>query len=129
MMVCLRMGKTYTAKTPLSDFKVSSLENPLLSKQMVTVKESQYLIPTYSWIIILMLNWTCSIVRISHFQCMSPNTWLTNYADFNTRLNHQLEKDVAAKFFSSSHDKDQETPWTQNPTVYKHSNFFKRKMN
>ena len=45
MMVCLQMGKTYTAKTPPGDFKVTTLENPLLSKQTVTVKESQYLIP------------------------------------------------------------------------------------
>ena len=40
-----------------------------------------------------------------------------------------LRKMLAAKFFSSSHDEDHETPWLQNPTVYKHSNFFKKKMN
>ena len=32
------MGKTYTAKTSLGDFKVTTLENPLLSKQAVTSK-------------------------------------------------------------------------------------------
>ena len=32
------MGKTYTEKTPLGDFKVTTLENPLLSKQVVTSK-------------------------------------------------------------------------------------------
>ena len=32
------MGKTYTAKTPPSDFKVTTPENPLLSKQAVTSK-------------------------------------------------------------------------------------------
>ena len=32
------MGKTYTAKTPQGDFKVTTLENPLLSKQAVTSK-------------------------------------------------------------------------------------------
>ena len=26
------------------------------------------------------------------------------------------------------HDEDHETPWLQNPTVYKHSSFLKRKM-
>jgi len=36
---------------------------------------------------------------------------------------------LAAKFFSSLHDEDHETPWSQNPKVYKHSSFFKRKMN
>ena len=39
MMICLWMGKTYTAKTPLDDFKVTTLENPLLSQQAVTSKE------------------------------------------------------------------------------------------
>ena len=37
------------AKTPPGDFKVITLENPLLSQQGVTSKKSQYLIPTYSW--------------------------------------------------------------------------------
>ena len=32
------MGKTYTAKTPLSDFKVTTSENPLLSQQVDTSK-------------------------------------------------------------------------------------------
>ena len=37
-MICLWMGKTYTEKTPLGDFKVTTSENPLLSKQVVTSK-------------------------------------------------------------------------------------------
>ena len=40
-----------------------------------------------------------------------------------------LRKMLATKFFSSSHDEDQEAPWSQNPTVYKHNSFFNRKMN
>ena len=32
------MEKTYTAKTPLGDFKVTTPENPLFSKQAVTSK-------------------------------------------------------------------------------------------
>ena len=38
-MICLRMGKTYTTKTPPGDFKITTPENPLLSKQAVTSKE------------------------------------------------------------------------------------------
>ena len=38
MVICLQMGKTYTAKTPLGDFKVITPENPLLLQQMVTSK-------------------------------------------------------------------------------------------
>ena len=37
-MICLQMEKTFTAKTPLGDFKVTTLKNPLLSKQTVTNK-------------------------------------------------------------------------------------------
>ena len=37
-VICFRMGKTNTAKTPLGDFKVTNPENPLLSQQAVTSK-------------------------------------------------------------------------------------------
>ena len=39
MMICLRMRKTYTTLIPPGDFKVTTPENPLLSKQVVTNKE------------------------------------------------------------------------------------------
>ena len=38
MVICLRMRKTYTTKTPPGDFKVTTPENPLLLKQAVTSK-------------------------------------------------------------------------------------------
>ena len=38
MMICFRMGRTYTAKTPPGDFKVITPENRLLSKHVVTSK-------------------------------------------------------------------------------------------
>ena len=38
MVICLRMRKTYTAKTPLGNFKATTPENPLLPKQAVTSK-------------------------------------------------------------------------------------------
>ena len=37
-MICFQMGKTYTEKTPLGDFKVTTPENLLLSKQAVISK-------------------------------------------------------------------------------------------
>ena len=37
-MICFRIEKTYTAKTPPGDFKVTTPENPLLSQQAVTSK-------------------------------------------------------------------------------------------
>ena len=38
MLIYLQMGKTYTEETPLGDFKVTILENPLLSQQAVISK-------------------------------------------------------------------------------------------
>ena len=38
MVICLLMGKISKAKAPLGDFKVTTLENPLLSQQAVTSK-------------------------------------------------------------------------------------------
>ena len=37
-VICLQIGKTSKAKTPPSDFKVTTFENPLLSQQAVTSK-------------------------------------------------------------------------------------------
>ena len=37
-LICLRMGKSYTTKTPPGDFKVTTPENSLLSQQAVTSK-------------------------------------------------------------------------------------------
>ena len=70
-VICLRMGKTYTAKTPPGDFKVTTPDNQLLLQQVVTSKGIQYLIPTYSWTYTPISNWTCSVVTIFPF-----NAWL-----------------------------------------------------
>ena len=124
------MGKTYTAKTLPGDFKVTIPENPLLSKQAVTNKG---ILVSYTNLQLnpypnTQLDLFCSD-NLS-FQCTAPSTWLTNDARIPVRdLITNLRRMLAAKFFSSSHDEDQETPWSQNPKVYKHSNFFKRKMN
>ena len=67
------------------------LRSPLLRihyyhNKRLQVKESQYLLPTYSWTLTLIPNWTCSVVTIFHFQCTAPRTWLTNCADLSMRL-------------------------------------------
>ena len=59
------------------------------------VKWSQYLIPTYSWTLTSISNWTCSVVTISTWltnQCTDPRTWLTT----------NLRRMLVEKFFSSS---------------------------
>ena len=38
MVICLQMEKTYMAKNPPGDFKVTTPKNPLLSQQTFTSK-------------------------------------------------------------------------------------------
>ena len=40
-IICLRIGKNLTAKTPPGDFQVTTPETLLLSQQAVTSKKSQ----------------------------------------------------------------------------------------
>ena len=65
--------------------------------KQLQVKESQKLLPTYSWTLSPIPNWTCSVVITSLFQCTAPSMWLTNCADPSMRFDHQLEKDVGYK--------------------------------
>ena len=102
-VICLRMGKTYTVKTPPGKFKVTTPEIPLLSQQAVTSKGIPSTLPTYSWTLTPIPNWTCSVVTISPFNARLPSTWLTNCADPSTRLQSPTREDLlAAKFFNSS---------------------------
>ena len=67
------------------------------------VKEFHYLMPTYSWILTPIHNWTYAVVTISHFQCTAISTWLTNQCtDPSMWLTTNLRRMLAAKFFSSS---------------------------
>ena len=103
MVICLRMGKTYTKKTLPGDFKVTTPENPLLSKQAVTSKGipvpytnlqlNPYPIP----------NWTCSVVIIPPFNARLPSTWLTNCADPSTWLQSPTKKVVGCKILQFIH--------------------------
>ena len=178
------MGKTYTAKTPPGDFKVSIPENSLLSQQAITSKE--ILVPYTNLQLNPYPNTQLDLFCSDNlsFPCMTPSTWLTNRcAVSNMQLNHQLQKDVGYKVLQFitrwrsrsslitklygiqtqqlfqekdelweilspvtifmnktllhtcatcvTFDGPQNNPytWSQNLTVYKHSNFFKRKMN
>ena len=74
MVICLRIGKTYTAKTPSSDFEVTTPENSLLSQKAVTSKGIP--VPYTN----LQLN-PCPNTQLDLFcsdnlslQCMSPST-------------------------------------------------------
>ena len=72
------MGKTYTAKTPPGDFKVTTLENSLLSQQAVT---SKGILAPYTKLQLnpypnTQLDLFCN--NNIFFWCMAPSTWLTN---------------------------------------------------
>ena len=90
------MGKTYTAKTPPGDFKVTTPENPLLSKQAVTSKgipvpyTNLQLNPYPNTQLDLFCN------NLS-FQCTTPSTRLVNCANPSTWLQSPLEKIVGCK--------------------------------
>ena len=130
MVIYLGMGKIYTEKTPPGDFKVTTLENLLLSKQVVTSKG--ILVP-YTNLQLnpypnTQLNLFCSD-NLSF--SMHVSQYVTNQlrgSQYATLITNQRRM-LAIKFFSSSHDEDQEVPWLQNPTMYKHNSFFKRKIN
>ena len=97
-MICLRIGKTYMAKTPLGDFKVTTFENSLLSKQAVTSKGIS--VPYTNLQLNPYPNAQLDLFYSDNlsFQCTALSTWLTNRCvDSSTQLNHQLEKDVGCK--------------------------------
>ena len=127
-VICLRMGKNLTAKTPPSDFQVTIPETPLLSQQAVTSKGIPVTLSTYSWTLTLIPNWTCSVVTVPLFDAWLPSTWLTvariPVRDFKTPTEKicWLQSSLV-----HPHYEDQEDVWSQNPTVQIHSNFFKRK--
>ena len=77
MGICLWIGKNLTAKIPSGDFQVTTLETPLLSQQAVTSKEVSSTLPTYSWTLIPIPNWTCSVVTVPLSDARLPSTWLT----------------------------------------------------
>ena len=131
MVICLRMGKTYMAKTPPGNFKVTTLENSLLSQQAVTSKG----IPVLYTNLQLnpypntQLNLFCSD-NIS-FQCTALSTWLTNsmHESQYTAYSPTWEGCWLQSSSIHLHEEDHEAPWLRNPMVYKHSKIMNRKMN
>ena len=57
-------GENLTTKTPLGDFQVTTLKTLLLSQQAVISKGIPSTLPTYSWTLTLIPNWTCSVVTV-----------------------------------------------------------------
>ena len=125
-------GKNLHGKNPPpGDFKVTTIENSLLSQQAVTSK--RILVPYTNLQLNTYLNTQLDLFCSDNlYFSMHGSQYVTN--QFDTRilvrnLLTNLRKMLAAKFFSSSHNEDHESPWSQNPTVYKQSSFFKWKIN
>ena len=125
-MICLQIEKTNTTKIPLSDFKITTPEIPLLSQQVVTSKgitvpyTNLQLNPYPN----TQLDLFCS--ENFSFWYMAPSTWLTNCANPSTRFQSPTREGCWLQSFSvHPNDEDQEIAWLQNSMVHKHSNFFK----
>ena len=122
------MGKNLTAKTLPGDFQVTTSETPLLSQQAVTSKGIPSTLPTYSWTLIPIPNWTYFVVTIPLSDAWLPSTWLTVAWIPVRNFNNTNWEDCRLQSSSvHPHNEDQKDAWSQNPTVQIHSNFFKRK--
>ena len=97
------MGKNLTAKTPPGDFQVTTPKTPLLSQQAVTSKGIPSTLPTYSWTLTPIPNWTCSVVTVLLSDTRLPSTWLTvmriSVRDFKT----PTEKIIGCKVLQFIH--------------------------
>ena len=126
-VICLRMGKTYTAKTPPGDFKVTIPEISLLSQQAITSKGIS--VPYIN----LQLN-PYPNTQLDLFCSDNFAFWCTTPEYVTSQLRGSQYATLITNWESCwlqsssvhSHDKDQEDAWSQNFTVQIHSNFFKR---
>ena len=96
-------GENLTAKTPPGDFQVTTPETSLLSQQTVTSKGIPNTLPTYSWTLTPIPNWTCSVVTVPLSDARLPSTWLTNCTDPSTRLQSPTKKVVGCKVLQFIH--------------------------
>ena len=103
MVICLRMGKTNTAKTPPGDFKVTTPENSLLSQQVVTSK--RILIPYTNLQLDPYPNTQLDLFCNDNlsFWCTAPSMWLTNCADPSTQLQSPTREGCWLQSFSVHH--------------------------
>ena len=70
---------------------------------MVTSKGIPNTLPTYSWTLAPIPNWTCSVVTVPPFDARLPSTWLTNCVDPNTWLQTPTKKVVDCEVLKFIH--------------------------
>ena len=125
------MRKTSKAKTSPGDFKVTTLENPLLSQRTVTSKGisvpytnlqlNPY--PNTQLDLFCSDNISFSMYGSQYMtnQLMHGSKYVTNTLTW--------EGCWLQSFSVLQHDENHETPWLQNPTVYKCGSFINWNMN
>ena len=86
-VICLRIGKITESKLHRVILRSPLPRIHYYQNKWLQVKESQYLIPTYSSTLTPIPNWTCSVVTISPYNARLP---VRNF-------NQQLEKVVGCK--------------------------------
>ena len=125
------MGKTSRkAKTSLGDFKVIILKNPLINNQAVisirnlTTTLAYPEIPTYSWTLTPILNWTWSCSSLLSLDAQISTLWLTllhksQYVTNSSNLNDccWLQSYSLHKQWRSGRT------WLQYPKAYKRRSF------
>ena len=119
-------GKNPNGKNPIGWFSGHHSWNSTIITTSGYKQGIPSTLPTYSWALTLIPNWTCSIVTVPLSDAQLPSTWLT--VDPSTRLQNTNWKDCwLQSSLAHPHDEDQEDAWSQNPTMQIHSNLFKRK--
>ena len=105
-------GENLTAKTPPGDFQVTTFEIPLLSQQAVTSKGIP--VPYTNLLLNPYPNTQLDLFYSDNLSfSMHGSQYMTNQFDARIPVRGlltNLRKMFAAKFFSSSHDEDHETP-------------------
>ena len=119
------MGKNLTAKTPSSDFQVTTPETSLLSQLNLTKYLTNLQLNPYPN---TKSDLFCS--DSSPFWCTAPK-YVTNVARIPVRdFKTPIWKDCWLQSSSiHPHDEDQKDAWSQNPTMQIHNNFSKKEMN
>ena len=97
-MICLRMGKTFKAKTPPGNFKITTPKNPLLSHQEITSKEIS--VPYTNLQLSPYPNTQLDLFCSDNLSFSMHNSqYVTNQSMHGSKYitNHQLEKNVGCK--------------------------------
>ena len=108
-VICLRMGKTNTAKITLDNFLVTTLEIQLLSQKVITSKE---ILAPYTKLQLnpypnIQLDLFCN--DNFPFRCMAPKYVTNHYMDPSMRLQSPTREGCGLQSSSvHPHDEDQE---------------------